>query len=295
MTGTSDSFVTLSHRLFKKFAAKTAQIKSFVHVYEQSGLPILFETYIELLLLISTITAVSTFCVTMVLHFLVIRFVLAQSVTASVLLAMVAALLTASALLIRPVLRRNKNKNDIETNLVYTTGYLGVLAAGGLTIEKLFERAAEVEQHKALKELVTRFITNVRMFGTDAVTSLDDVSNRSPSDLFSKLANGLSNTIKTSGDLQSLLVFETKRLLHTKREQLKKTMNTLMTIGEVYVAAVVMFPTVIIIMLSLLSVLGSTMMGLSSAEQLNLLIFAGLPMISVVFLLIFDNLIPEAE
>jgi archaellum biogenesis protein FlaJ (TadC family) len=295
MTGMSDAFVTLSHRLFKKFAAKTARIKSFVHVYEQSGLPILFETYIELLLLISTITAVSTFCVAMVLHFLVLRFVLAQSVTASVLLATVAALLTASALLIRPVLRRNKNKNDIETNLVYTTGYLGVLAAGGLTIEKLFERAAEVEQHKALKELVTRFITNVRMFGADAVTSMDDVSNRSPSDMFSKLANGLSNAIKTSGDLQSLLIFETKRLLHTKREQLKKTMNTLMTIGEVYVAAVVMFPTAIIIMLSLLSILGSTMMGLSSAEQLNLLIFAGLPMISVVFLLIFDNLIPEAE
>jgi archaellum biogenesis protein FlaJ (TadC family) len=195
--------------------------------------------------------------------------------------------------IVYPLYRRNQKRKEIDANLVYTTGYMGVLSAGGISIERMFERITQVEQHPPIKDLARRFTTNIKMFGLDVSSSLRDVTLRNPSEAFSKLLIGISNTVQTSGDLKSLLTFETKRLLHAKRQQLKKTLGTLIALGEIYIAAMVMGPIVFIVMLTILSIMGNVTFGLSPAEQLNLLVFLGLPAISTVFIVILNGVLPE--
>ena len=103
------------------------------------------------------------------------------------------------------------------------------------------------------------------------------------------------NTVKTSGDLKGLLTFETEKLLHAKREQLKKTLSTLIALGEIYITAMVLGPIVFIIMLTILSVMGNVAFGLSPAEQLNLIVFFGLPILSAVIIVILNGILPEEE
>jgi hypothetical protein len=76
---------------------------------------------------------------------------------------------------------------------------------------------------------------------------------------------------------------------------LKKTLGTLISLGEIYVAAMVMGPIVFIVMITILSIMGNIAFGLSPVDQLNLLVFFGLPTISTVFILILNGVLPEEE
>jgi len=248
-----------------------------------------------LMLFASLVVFVSAFAIGALLHYFLFNLTLFQYFIAVLTFSFIISLTVPIIFILYPLYRRGQRRKEIDANLVYTTGYMGVLSAGGISIERMFERVTQVEQHPPIKDLAKRLIANVKIFGLDVTSSLEDTTLRSPSEAFSKLLIGITNTVKTSGDLKSLLTFETKRLLHAKREQLKKTLGTLMTLGEIYITAMVMGPILLIVMLTILSIMGNVAFGLSPADQLNILVFFGLPTISTIFIVILNGVLPEEE
>lgn len=283
---------TLSYRLFGMI---TPRFKVFKRIYQKSGISRLYESYMALMFFDSLVAFVSAFAIGALLHHFLFNLTLFQYLIAILTLSCVISLTVPITFISYSLYRRGQIEKEIKANLVYTTGYMGVLSAGGISIERLFERVTQVEQRPSIRDLAKRFITNIKMFGMDVTSSLEDIILRNPSEDLSKLLVGVTNTVKTSGDLKSLLTFETKQLLHAKREQLKKTLSTLITLGEVYIAAMVMGPIVFIVMLTILSIMGNVTFGLSPAEQLNLLVFFGLPAISTIFIVILNGVLPGEE
>ena len=287
------SYLTaLSYRLFGGVASRVVLLKQ---AYEQSGLSRLYESYVALMLFASLVTFVLVLVVGVLFHYFVLKLGMLQVFEAVIPLSMVASLVVSMVFFAYPLYRRDQRKKEIDTNLVYTAGYMGVLAAGGISAERIFERVIQVERRVSIRDLARRFIANIRVFGLDVVSSLDDVSRHSPSEVFSKLLVGMTNTLKTSGDMKSLLTFETERLLHAKREQLKKILNTLLGLGEVYIAGVVMGPITFIVMITILSIMGNVAFGISPVMQLNLIVFFGIPMISLVFIVVLNSFLPGEE
>jgi archaellum biogenesis protein FlaJ (TadC family) len=248
-----------------------------------------------LMLFASLVAFVSASAIGAVLHYFLFNLTLFQYIVAILTLSCITILTVPIMFILYVLSRRNQRKKEIDANLVYTTGYMGVLSAGGISIERIFERVTQVEQHLAIKDLVKIFITNTKMLGLDVTSSLENLIHRSPSETLSKLLTGIINTVKTSGDLKGLLTFETEKLLHAKREQLKKTLSALIALGEIYITAMVMAPIAFIVMLTILSIMGNVAFGLSPEEQLNLLVFFGLPALSTVFIIILNGVIPEEE
>jgi len=248
-----------------------------------------------LMLFASLVTFVSAFAIGALLHHFLFNLTLFQYIIAVLTFSCVISLTIPIIFIVYPLYRRSQRGKEIDANLVYTTGYMGVLSAGGISIERIFERVTQVERHPPIKDLAKRLIANIKMLGLDVTSSLADITLRSPSETFSKLLIGITNTVKTSGDLKNLLTFETKSLLHAKREQLKKTLGTLISLGEIYIAAMVMGPIVFIVMITILSVMGNVAFGLSPVDQLNLLVFFGLPTISTIFIIILNGVLPEEE
>jgi archaellum biogenesis protein FlaJ (TadC family) len=281
-----------SYRLFGKI---TPRFAAFKQVYQQSGISRMYESYMAIMFFATLAAFVSAFTVGALLHHLFFSLAPFQYLTAVLTFSCVTSLAVPIFFISYPLYRRTKGKNEIEANLIYTTGYMGILSAGGISIERMFERVAEVEQHPSISALVRGLITNIKMFGYDVTTSIMQAAAHSPSETFSKLLISIMNTVKTSGDLKSLLAFETERLLHAKREQLKKTLGTLTVLGEIYITAMVLGPIVFIIMLTILSVMGNVSMGLSPPEQLNLIVFFGLPVMSAVIIVILNGVLPEEE
>jgi archaellum biogenesis protein FlaJ (TadC family) len=285
---------TISYRLFGRITSRFS-FAAFKQVYQKSGIYILYESYIALMLFTSLAAFVSAFAIGAILHYFLFNLMLVQYVIAILTFSCIISLIVPIIFILYPLYRRNQRRKEIDANLVYTTGYMGVLSAGGISVERMFERVLQVEQHPSIKDMVRKLITNIKMFGLDATSSLGDLILRSPSEDFAKLLIGITNTMKTSGDLKRLLEFETGRLLHEKREQLKKTLNTLMSLGEIYITAMVMGPIVFIVMITILSIMGNVAFALSPADQLNLLVFFGLPTISTIFIIILNGVLPEEE
>lgn len=285
----------LSYNLFKGILPNLPEFKGFRQSYRRSGIPLFYESYISLTLFASFVTFVSSCAVAASLHSLLLKLPSLRYITATLSFSWVASCIALTIFIFYPLYRRNQIAKKIDSNLVYTVGYMGVLAAGGISVERIFERVSEVERHPSIQRLAKRLITNIKVFGLDVVSSLKDTSLHSPSDTFSKILMGINNTVKTSVDLKSLLMFEVKRLLQVKRNQLKKNLGTLAYIGEMYITAMIVFPIVIIIMLTILSILGGGDFGLSPVVQLNLLVFMGIPVIAAVFLIILDAILSKEE
>ena len=295
MTETSqkESFLTVvSYRLFGKAASRFTFLRQ---VYEQSGISRLYESYVALMLFSSVVTFVTATVIGALVHSLLFSLAVTQFVAAVLVTSTVASIIVLAIFVVYPLYHGKQNRAEIDSNLVYTAGYMGVLSAGGISIERIFDRVVQVERHPAIRDLAKRLVTDVKVFGLDVVSSLNDVIKHSPSEVFSKLLVGIINTLKTSGDLKGILAFETERLLSTKREQLKKTLNTLLGLGEVYIAGVVMGPVTFIIMITVLSVIGNVAFGISPIMQLNLLVFLGIPMICLVFIVILNSALPPEE
>lgn len=283
---------TVSYKLFGRAASRFTILKQ---IYLKSGISRLYESYMALMLFASLVAFLSAFAIGAVLHYFLFNLTLFQYVVAVLTFSCIISLTVPIMFVLYVLYSRDQRKKEIDANLVYTTGYMGVLSAGGISIERIFERVTQVEQHLAIKDLAKSFITNVKMLGLDVTSSLDDLIHRSPSENFSKLLIGITNTVETSGDLKGILTFETKKLLHAKREQLKKTLSALIALGEIYITAMVMAPIAFIVMLTILSIMGNVAFGLSPVEQLNLLVFFGLPALSTVFIVILNGVIPEED
>lgn len=291
-TGLSDAVKNTSFRLF---CNRIPDLPTFKQNYQKSGLSLIYECYMAVLLFACVVSFILTFTVGFIVHNVLFLVPLTQSILAVTILSGVSVLLVLVVFITYPLWRIRQKRAEIEANLVYTAGYMGVLSAGGISIERIFTRVSEVESHPAIKALANRVVANIKMFGLDVGSALDDAKRRSPSDVFAKLLVGVINTIKTSGDLKSLLLFETDRLLTLKREQLKKTTATMVALAEIYVTVMVMAPITFIIMLTILSVLGTAQFGLSPAMQLNLIVFFGLPVLCILFIVLLDGVLPKEE
>lgn len=267
----------------------------FREIYGESGVSLLYQDYVKrMAFYISMAFTLTATSFTLVHHFF-LHLPGPRLIPAVFSLSLAVSGLIAFILLYYPLHHRNQRRGKLENDLVYSLSYMTVLSASGIPIERIMERVSEVEENPSLKQLATKFMMNIELFGFDATSALRDISSRSPSDILKKLLDSMNNTIQTSGDLKGLLTYEVERLLQRKRDGLKKMMGTLTYIGEMYVTLMVVAPILFILMLTILSVMGSGPFGASSILQLNLIVFFGIPLIATGFLIVLDTVLRGEE
>lgn len=269
--------------------------EEFREIYDESGLSVSYEDYVKLItfgsfgiLLVSI--ALSWFIHASVFRVQGPRLILGVGISSLLLLA-----LALFGLLYYPVYQRNQMTKKIDNTLIYTVSYMTVLASSGISFERIMENVAEVEAKGPLKRLVSKFITDVKLLGFPMGRALRDMSSRSPSRALTQLLNGIDNISQTSGDLKSLLDFNYRQLLQVKKQQLVKMLNTLTYIGEIYVTLMVIAPILFIVILTILTIIGGGGASGGGVTQLNLLVFAGIPIIAAGFLVILDTVLGVEE
>jgi len=129
---------------------------------------------------------------------------------------------------------------------------------------------------------------NMRLFGMDISSSLEDIASRSASNILKYVIESINNNIQTSGELKNLFKFEVDRQMQRKRDDLKKVLSNLTYLGELYVALLVVAPILFILIITILSILGTSASG-GSILQLNLITFFGMPLLSTMFIIILDT------
>ena len=267
-------------------------VEEFRKIYGESGLDTSFNDYVRQMAIIVTAVFASTTILAFAVHLVLLRS--SKALSASFILSLSASFLAAFALLYLPLHQRNQNRTKIDNGLVYSLSYMTVLSASGISIERVLARLTEVEVYSPLHPITKKFLMDVELFGFDVTSALADVTRRSPTENLRKLFMSINNTIQTSGDLKGLLTYEVERQIQVKKEGLKKLTGNLTYMGEIYVTAMVVAPILFILMITILSVLGSSF-GTSSVLQLNLIVFFGIPLMASGIIIVLDTMLGGEE
>jgi flagellar protein FlaJ len=213
----------------------------------------------------------------------------------SVLLSAISSGVLLTVMLIYPTYQGYQDRKQIDDALVYTVGFASMLAAAGMSMERVLERIANITTNRGTRRTLSRLIRNLEVFGQDIKTAVRDVSVHSASTKLAKVMDNMLTSAQTGGELFSYLSFETKQLFLDKRDNLDRTMTNLIYLSEFYISLFVVMPVVLILMLALLSALGGGISGFSSVDMMNLLVFVGIPVAGAIFLLVLDQAIGESE
>jgi len=193
-----------------------------------------------------------------------------------------------------PIYRADKLKRELEDELTFTTGYMAILASAGVSPEKIFYSISNLSVPLTVSEEAKNIVRDVNLFGLDVISALEKTSRRTPSERFREMLEGFISTIHSGGNLAAYLREKSRQYMKLKRISLSKFSDTLSILSEFYVALLVTGPLLLVIMLAVMAMLGGGSLGILSPDLLlSILTYLGIPVGSVIFLIILDAISPR--
>jgi len=134
----------------------------------------------------------------------------------------------------------------------------------------------------------------VNLFGLDVISALQKTSKRTPSERFREMLEGFISTIHSGGNLAAYLREKSRQYMRLKRISLRKFSDTLDILSEFYVSLLIVGPLLLVIMLAVMAMLPGGSLGMLGPELLlSMLTYFGIPVGSIVFLIILDAVSPK--
>ena len=261
----------------------------FEKKYNKSQSPVSFDRYIKIALLGTAFISVLVFSFSYIYLNMVIGTKLNTSLSKALAFSIFSLVGSLTIFALYPNYRENVEKSKIENGLLYTVSYMAILANCGFSVDRIFFNAAEIEQNKSIKRMITGFIADIKIKGFDIEQALHKMTNRSPSKLFSEILSGISNANWTTGDLKQILAYHFHVLDTIRKDETENMINSLTVLSEIYVAMMVIAPIMMIIMFTLLSMLNGIKQE-SIVSILNSITFIFLPFAGTGFLILLDTL-----
>jgi flagellar protein FlaJ len=261
---------------------------------QKSGVKVSFKGYVSLAILTTLLASVSVAIIFPVVALLVLHL----SPLLSLLYTVGAALFTGAFSIIGfyffPIIRKDTLKRSLEDDLPFTTGYLSILAGAGVPPAQMFHSLARIDASLSISKEAKNIVRDVELFGVDIISAMEASSKRTPSERFRDLLEGFIATIHSGGDLAKYLSERSGQLMRLKRIALRRLGDTLGVLAEFYVVLLVAGPLIMVVMLSVMAMLGGGMPGLLNPRLLlYLLTYLGIPLGSIVFLIMLDMVMPK--
>jgi len=194
--------------------------------------------------------------------------------------------LTGAALYLKPRYLANARDREIQELLPTTLTYMYALSDGGMPLLDIIDRLADEEA--TLGAVAKEFQTiqnNMAFLGNDLKTSLRNCRSTTPNDELGELLNDLVSLIDSGGDLTPFLEDKVEEYQRRNRRDQEALIDTLEVVATGYVVIGVLFPLVLMVIVTIFAAIGSV-----GDDPLYAIIYTGIPIISAAFLVIVDSL-----
>ena len=292
------AFENLHSFAYQLIGDKTAHILPLfedldVHL-KRAGLKINFRAYISLTVFITILMSFVALTVVPILLFFIFKLPLMPAILFGAGGNLFAFAFSIVGFYFYPIYRADKLRRDLEDELPFTTGYMAILTSAGVSPEKIFQSISNLKVPLAVSAESRDIVRNVNLFGSNIISALEETSKQTPSEKFREMLEGFISTIHSGGNLAAYLREKSKEYMKLKRIGLKKFSDTLSMLSEFYVALLVTGPLILIIMLAVIAMLGGGGLGILSPDLLlNILTYIGIPLGSIIFLVILDAVSPK--
>ena len=174
-------------------------------------------------------------------------------------------------------------KRDIDKQIPYALAFMSILASSGATPLDIIRRVSR-EEYGQISNEFRKVLFRVDILGEDVVTAMNGLTQNTPSDLFRDICIDMTNIIYGGGGLKSYLETKSKELMAIRRQTYKEFVESLAVFGEGYLGGVVMMITLAVLGIVISGALGIQFGPFTPTELFNVLIYALIPIINIVFL-----------
>jgi len=261
---------------------------------QRAGLKTDFRVYLSLAFFSTVIIASVTFVFVPIILFFIFNLPLFSAVLFGLGGGLFATAFSVFGFYLYPVYRADKLQRELDDELAFTSGYMAILASAGVSPEKIFYSLSNLPMPLVVSAEAKNVIRDVNLFGLDVISALERASKRTPSEKFRKMLEGFISTIHSGSNLSAYLREKSRQHMKLKRMSLRKFSDTLSILSEFYVAILVTGPLLLIIMLAVMAMMGGgTLWFLTPELLLSILTYIGIPLGSIMFLIILDAVSPK--
>jgi flagellar protein FlaJ len=250
----------------------------------KSNLNILYEIYVGKMITTAVLSFIVTFF-SVTLTFGLFGSPLVMAITSGI----IAAIVVAAAVLViyhsYPFHLITSKRSSIESNQPFAMNHMAAISASGVPPFVIFKLLSNIPEYGEISNESKRIVRNVDTFGMDMITAIKNVADRTPSADFKQFLYGIIATIETGGDLKTYLENSAKDSLFSYRLRREKYLQTLSTYADFYTAVLIAAPLFFVSVLSVMSLIGGSVMGLSIPDAMRMGIFVLIPVLNVAFIL----------
>jgi len=185
--------------------------------------------------------------------------------------------------------RRREIKNDLPFAIIH----MAAVAGSGAKLVDIFGMLLHSKEYKALSGEIKRIMNYVNLFGYNLTTALKSVAETTPSDGFKDLLNGMIGSIESGGSIKNFLKNKAEDTMIRYRLDRKKYVETLSTYTDIYTAILIAAPLLFVIVLVLISIVGSNLGGLEIGFIEKLGTFVVVPAMNIGFIVFMNIVQPE--
>ena len=283
---------TLPYRLLgKSLSPILPQFQGLKPKIAKSGMRITFEAYVAIVILAPIIVGV----VTVVLAFFA---GLITNVPITNLISMVAGAglvfgtVVFFASYMYPSFRVDARKEKIDQEFPYVTSDMAILAMAGHNIESIFRSVAQYPK-SVIADECKLIIRDVDMLGFDIYSSLKTAITRSPSKKFSEFLESFIGIAQTGGALGPYLLSISENVMIGQRTLNKSLIAQLGMMSEGFVALLIVFPLILILLGSIMGLLTQSIGGISLELFISLVTYAYVPICGTMMIIMFDMKSPS--
>ncbi len=257
-----------------------------------------YRAYVSLIFLSTILTFVASVATVTTVLFLfnLLRFLqmsVVSILTWSLGISGIAALLAFLIMYFYPSSKAKTRKGKLENELPYAASYMSILASSGSSPDKLFVSLSTTRTMPASSEDARVVLRDTKLLGKDMFSAVKIAAERSPSPRYALFMDGLIATIRSGGDLTQYLNDESRELMKLRTLEVRKFLDSLGLMAEMYISLLVAFPLILIIMLGVMSTLGGAMGGMSITAIMYMLTYLAIPFLAMLVILLIDAMSPK--
>lgn len=277
---------------YKGFATKIfggvadANLQTFSFVKKnlpRADIRIPYRTYMSIIFLTCTITYVSSFAVLMfVFNYLTIPFFL--QIGYMIFVPILVVVLTFVALTFYPYQKMSARSKDMEANLPFVLTHMGAIAESGVPPYVIFKLIGQFKEYGEIAIEMRKIVRNIENFGSDPLTAVREVAERTPSEDFRQLLMGFVSTTEAGGDLKTFFKSAGEQALFEWRIKRERFLQQLSTYAEFYTGLLIAAPLFLIALFAVMNMIQPQIAGYDILFLTRLSIYLVIPIVNGIFL-----------
>ena len=192
-----------------------------------------------------------------------------------------------------PSLLAMSRRKRMNNELPYVATHMSILASSGIPPTRMFKLLEDSRTTPEVASDSNEIVRDVEVLGNDIMTALELERVRSPSTVFGDMLEGLVATIRSGGDMKSYLQDATHTIMDLKRIASKQLIESLATFAEMYISLLIVFPLLMIVMFSVMSLIGGGLGGLSVTMMMSFITYGVIPICAVAVIVMLDSIVGE--